>query len=220
MRYKALFTDLYKLTMAQAYHAKGMEQLAAFELAFRQLPRNRNFIVATGFADVLDFLTGLRFTDDDLGYLRRRGEFSDEFLKRLASLRFSGDVYAVPEGTAVSPNEPLLQVFAPIIEAQLVETFVLNQIHFQSIAATKAARVVAAAQGRAVKTPPRFAPHPHFRTLRQTPTTLICESVPSTGWARRIRLRRLCIVPRLCLVWSCREPEVRQRGARFAQTGS
>ena len=150
MSYTALFTDLYELTMAQAYHAEGMDQLAVFELAFRQLPRNRNFIVAAGFADVLDFLTGLRFTDDDLGYLRGRGEFTDEFLRRLACLRFSGDVYAVPEGTVVFPNEPLLQVIAPIIEAQLIETFVLNQIHFQSIAATKAARVVAAAEGRAV----------------------------------------------------------------------
>jgi nicotinate phosphoribosyltransferase len=135
--------------MAQAYHAEGMDQLAVFELAFRKLPGTRNFIVAAGFADILDFLTSFRFTDDDLDYLRGR-EFGDEFLKRLASLRFSGDAYAVPEGTIVFPNEPLLQVIAPIIEAQLIETFVLNQIHFQSIAATKAARVVTAAQGRAV----------------------------------------------------------------------
>lgn len=150
MCYRALFTDLYELTMAQAYHAEGMNQLAVFELAFRQLPRTRNFVVAAGFADILDFLTALRFTNDDLDYLRARREFNDEFLKWLATLRFSGDVYAVPEGTVVFPNEPLLQVIAPIIEAQLIETFVLNQIHFQSIAATKAARVVAAAQGRAV----------------------------------------------------------------------
>ena len=146
----ALFTDLYELTMAQAYHTEGMDQLAVFELAFRQLPSNRGFIVAAGFADVLDFLTSLRFTDDDLNYLRGRREFRDEFLRYLGSLRFSGDVYAVPEGTLVFPHEPLLQVSAPIVEAQLIETFVLNQIHFQSIAATKAARVVAAAQGRAV----------------------------------------------------------------------
>jgi nicotinate phosphoribosyltransferase len=136
--------------MAQAYHAEGMDQLAVFELAFRQLPRTRNFVVAAGFADILDFLTSFRFTDEELDYLRERREFISEFLKRLACLRFSGDVYAVPEGTAVFPNEPMLQVIAPIIEAQLIETFVLNQIHFQSIAATKAARVVAAAQGRAV----------------------------------------------------------------------
>jgi nicotinate phosphoribosyltransferase len=150
MGQSALFTDLYELTMAQAYQAEGMDQLAVFELAFRQLPRNRNFIVAAGFADILDFLAGFRFTEEDLEYLRTREEFTDEFLRRLASLRFSGDVYAVPEGTVVFPHEPLLQVIAPIIEAQLIETFVLNQIHFQSIAATKAVRVVMAPQGRAV----------------------------------------------------------------------
>jgi len=136
--------------MAQAYHAERMNQIAVFELAFRQLPRTRNFIVAAGFADIIDFLTSFRFTGDDLDYLRGRREFSDDFLHRMASLRFTGDVYAVPEGTVVFPNEPLLQVIAPIIEAQLIETYVLNQIHLQSIAATKAARVVAAADGRAV----------------------------------------------------------------------
>ena len=146
----ALFTDLYELTMAQAYHAEGMGQLAVFELAFRKLPQNRNFIVASGFGDILEFLTTFRFHDDELDYLRGRGEFTDDFLDYLASLRFTGDVYTVPEGTLVFPNEPLLQVTAPIIQAQLIETFVLNQIHFQSIAATKAARVVAAARGRAV----------------------------------------------------------------------
>ncbi len=146
----ALFTDLYELTMAQAYQAEGMDQLAVFELAFRQLPPTRNFVVAAGFADILDFLTSFRFTDEELDYLHGRREFTGEFLKQLASLRFTGDVYAVPEGTVVFPNEPLLQVIAPIIEAQLIETFVLNQIHFQSIAATKAARVVSAAKGRAV----------------------------------------------------------------------
>jgi nicotinate phosphoribosyltransferase len=150
MSYRALFADLYELTMAQAYHAEGMDQLAVFELAYRRLPHNRTFIVAAGFADVLDFLTQLRFTEEEIKYLKGRGEFSDEFLKLLASTRFSGDAYAVPEGTLVFPNEPLLQVVAPIIEAQLVETYVLNQIHFQSIAATKAVRVVTAAQGRAV----------------------------------------------------------------------
>ena len=146
----ALFTDLYELTMAQAYYAEQMDQLAVFELAFRDMPRNRNYIVAAGFADVLEFLIDLRFTDDELDYLRSYKEFSQAFLERLATLRFSGDVYAVPEGTIVFPNEPLLQVIAPIMEAQLIETFVLNQVHFQSLAASKAARVVSSAQGRSV----------------------------------------------------------------------
>jgi nicotinate phosphoribosyltransferase len=146
----ALFTDLYELTMAQAYQVEGMNQLAVFELAFRELPRNRNYIVAAGFADVLGFLTNFRFNDDDLDYLRSHSEFSQAFLERLAALRFSGDVYAVPEGTVVFPNEPLVQVIAPIMEAQLIETLVLNQVHFQSLAATKAARIIGAARERSV----------------------------------------------------------------------
>ena len=147
---QTLFTDLYELTMAQAYQAEGMDQIAVFELAFREMPENRNYIVAAGFQDVLDFLTGFHFSTEELGFLRGIGSFSEAFLKGLERLRFTGNVYAVPEGTLAFPNEPLLQVIAPITEAQLIETFVLNQIHFQSIAATKAARVVAAARGRAV----------------------------------------------------------------------
>ena len=147
---EALFTDLYELTMAQAYQAEGMDQLAVFELAFREMPRNRNYVVAAGFQDVLDFLTGFHFSAGEIDYLRVNGEFSEVFLNALERLRFTGDVNAVPEGTLVFPNEPLLQVIAPIAEAQLIETFVLNQIHFQSIAATKAARVVAAAHGRMI----------------------------------------------------------------------
>ena len=147
---EALFTDLYELTMAQAYQAEGMDQLAVFELAFREMPRNRNYVVAAGFQDVLDFLTGFHFSAGEIDYLRVNGEFSEVFLKALERIRFTGDVNAVPEGTLVFPNEPLLQVIAPIAEAQPIETFVLNQIHFQSIAATKAARVVAAAHGRMI----------------------------------------------------------------------
>ena len=146
----ALFADLYELTMAQAYQAERMDQLAVFELAFREMPRNRNYIVAAGFEDVADFLTTFHFTAGELDYLRGRGEFSEEFLKSLGCLRFTGDVYAVPEGTVVFPNEPMVQVIAPILEAQLVETFIVNQVHFQSLAVSKAARIVTAAQGRTV----------------------------------------------------------------------
>jgi nicotinate phosphoribosyltransferase len=119
---RALFTDLYELTMAQAYQTEGMDQLGVFELAFREMPRNRNYIVAAGFQDVLDFLTAFHFSAEELDYLRGNGEFSEAFLKGLERLRFTGDVYAVPEGTLVFPNEPLLQVIAPIAEAQLIET--------------------------------------------------------------------------------------------------
>jgi nicotinate phosphoribosyltransferase len=145
-----LFTDLYELTMAQAYHAEHMHQTAVFELAFRELPASRNYILVNGLADVQEFLTNFRMDPGDLDYLRERGEFSAEFLRHLERLRFTGDVYALSEGTAVFPNEPLVQVVAPILEAQWMETYVLNQVHFQSLAASKAARVVAAAGGRMV----------------------------------------------------------------------
>jgi len=146
----ALFTDLYRLTMAQAYEAEHMDQRAVFELTFRKMPENRNYIVAAGIADVLEFLANFRFSREELDYLRKRTEFSDVFRRRIEGLRFTGDVYAIPEGTPVFPNGPLVQVIAPILEAQLMETLVLNQVHFQSLAAAKAVRVVEAAKGRSV----------------------------------------------------------------------
>ncbi len=146
----ALFTDLYEITMAQAYLAQGMSSTAVFETFFRKLPAGRSYIMAAGFPDVLDFLEAFGFDEDDLQYLRGSGMFSGEFLQWLSGVKFTGDVWAVPEGTVVFPNEPIVQVIAPIIEAQLVETFVLNQIHLQSVIASKAARVVDAARGRIV----------------------------------------------------------------------
>jgi nicotinate phosphoribosyltransferase len=146
----ALFTDLYELTMAAAYHAEGMEALAVFELFFRGLPNSRNYVVAAGLDDVLDYLERWRFTEEDITYLAAQIPMPTGFADALRRLRFVGDVHAVPEGTVVFGNEPLVQVIAPIIQGQIVETFVLNQVHFQSVAATKAARVVSAAAGRQV----------------------------------------------------------------------
>lgn len=136
--------------MAQAYMAQQMSGTAVFEAIFRKLPRGRSYVMAAGLSDVVDFLESFRFTPDDVSYLRDLGSFSDEFLQRLLQLRFTGDVWAVPEGTVVFPNEPILQVIAPITEAQLAETFVVNQIHLQSVIASKAARVVDAAGGHLV----------------------------------------------------------------------
>jgi nicotinate phosphoribosyltransferase len=144
----ALFTDLYELNMAQAYRAEGMVDKAVFELAYRKLPGRRNYIVAAGLADALHFLSGFSFAKDELDWLRKQRWFTDDFVSSLEHLRFTGDVYAVPEGTPVFPHEPLLQVIAPITEAQLVETALLNTVHFQSLALTKADRIVRAAQGR------------------------------------------------------------------------
>ncbi|HET7306314.1 MAG TPA: nicotinate phosphoribosyltransferase [Gammaproteobacteria bacterium] len=146
----ALFTDLYELTMAQAFHDEGMAGTAVFELFFRELPPERNYILACGFDDALAYLENFAFATDEIDWLAGTRLFSDAFLKKLATLRFEGDVFAVPEGTAVFAHEPVMQVVAPLPEAQLVETWLLNQIHYQSLVATKAARVVVAANGRPV----------------------------------------------------------------------
>ena len=145
-----LFTDLYELTMLQAYLAEGMTGTAVFTLFVRRLPEQRNFLLASGLESVLSFLEEVRFTEDDLAYLRSLGTFSDAFVDGLRDFRFTGDVYAVPEGTPVFANEPILEVAAPIAEGQVVETFVMNQIQVQTLLASKGARVVAAARGRKV----------------------------------------------------------------------
>lgn len=146
----ALFTDLYELTMVQAYFEEGMHGEAVFSLFVRRLPPRRNFLLACGVDDVLDFLDSIRFTEEDLAYLDSLKLFSDRFLHWLQDFRFTGEVDAVPEGTPVFANEPILEIVAPLPEAQLVETFVMNQIHVQTVLASKAFRVVAAAGGRPV----------------------------------------------------------------------
>ena len=145
----ALFTDLYQLTMLQAYFVEGMNDEAVFDLFVRRL-RRRNYLVACGLETCLRYLETLRFTSADLAYLDTLGLFRAEFLAYLADFRFTGDVYAAREGTPVFANEPILEVVAPIGQAQLVETFLLNQITFQTNLATKAHRVMRAARGRAV----------------------------------------------------------------------
>jgi nicotinate phosphoribosyltransferase len=146
----ALVTDLYELTMLQAYFEEQMEATAVFSLFVRRLPRRRNFLLACGLDDVLTFLETLRFDEAALSYLDSLGLFSDPFLRRLEQFRFTGDVHAVPEGTPVFAQEPILEVSAPIAEAQFIEAFVMNQIHLQTLLASKAARVVRAAQGRQI----------------------------------------------------------------------
>ena len=146
----ALFTDFYELTMLQAYWRQGMTARATFSLYYRTLPETRNFLVAAGLADVLAALEGLAFGPDDVAFLRSTGRFEDGFLAFLSDLRFTGDVWAMPEGTPVFPNEPILEVEAPMPEAQLVETLVINQINVAMLIASKAARILAAAAGRPV----------------------------------------------------------------------
>jgi nicotinate phosphoribosyltransferase len=144
----ALFTDLYELTMAASYFHHRMFAPATFSLFVRKLPPDRGFLVAVGLEEVVHFLERFAFSADDLAFLRQTGRFPADFLDYLAQLRFTGDVYALPEGRLFFANEPLLEITAPIIEAQVIETFVLNAMHFQTLIASKAARCFQAAQGR------------------------------------------------------------------------
>ena len=145
-----LLTDLYALTMLQAYFDEGMSGEAVFSLFVRRLPARRNFLLACGLDDVLAYLESLRFDQPALAYLDSLGRFSSRFLQYLERFRFSGHVRAVPEGTPVFANEPILEVSAPIAEAQFIETRVMNEVHLQTLLASKAVRIVAAAHGREV----------------------------------------------------------------------
>ena len=143
-----LFTDLYELTMAQVYFRQEMFAPATFSLFIRRYPPNRAYFVSAGLEDVLDYLAAFRFGEAPLDYLRSGGRFTEDFLNYLASLRFTGCLRGIPEGRLAFANEPLLEITAPLIEAQLIETFVINQMNLQVTLATKAARCVWAAQGR------------------------------------------------------------------------
>jgi nicotinate phosphoribosyltransferase len=147
----ALFTDLYELTMMAGYLAEGKhEQRATFDLFFRTTPRGVDLVVAAGLDPALDYLEGLAFTDDDLAFLEAMERFDDDFLHYLSGFRFTGDVWAVPEGLPVFGEEPLLRVTAPLAEAQLVETALINRISYSSLVASNAAQVLAAARGKPV----------------------------------------------------------------------
>lgn len=146
----ALLVDLYELTMADSYFRHGMNGRATFALFVRSLPPGRAFLVSAGLDSALGYLESLRFDDEVIRYLTRLRLFSEEFLAYLRGFRFTGDVRAIPEGEVFFPPEPLLEVSGPRIEAQIVETFLLNALNFQVMVASKAARVVLAARGRGV----------------------------------------------------------------------
>lgn len=146
-----LLTDLYELTMMQGYFEKneGQEQVV-FDVFFRNNPCSSGYSICAGLEQVIDYIQNLHFTDDDVEYLRGLGIFTEPFLAYLKSYRFSGSIYAIPEGSVIFPREPLVKVIAPIMDAQLVETAILNIINHQSLIATKSARIVFAADGRGV----------------------------------------------------------------------
>ena len=151
MRNLTLLTDFYELTMMQAYHhhqcTTGRTQLAVFDMFYRENPNGNGYAVAAGLAQVIEYIQNLSFSAQDIEYLRSTGTFNDNFLAYLQDFKFSGSINAVVEGTVVFPGEPILQVIAPLIDAQLIETAILNIINHQSLIATKAARVCWAAQG-------------------------------------------------------------------------
>lgn len=145
-----LLTDLYELTMMQGYFKNGQKKLAVFDMFFRNNPSGSAYSITCGLEQVIEYIKNLKFTKDDIEYLKSLKMFDDDFLKYLINYKFTGDIYAIPEGTVVFPKEPLIKVVAPIMEAQLVETAILNIINHQSLIATKASRVVYAAQGDGV----------------------------------------------------------------------
>jgi len=142
----SLLTDLYELTMCASYFDNHLMETATFDLFIRKMPPNRSYFVYAGLEQSLFFLENIRFYDDQIDYLRGLG-FKEDFLYYLIDIKFSGDVWAMPEGTIAFPNEPLMRVTAPITEAQLVETFLLNTVNLQTMLASKASRVVHAARG-------------------------------------------------------------------------
>jgi len=147
----SMLCDFYELTMGNGYFKNGFkDKITYFDLFFRSVPDNGGFAIAAGLEQVVHYINNLHFDDDDIDFLRSQGIFDEAFLDYLRNFRFTGDIFAVPEGTPVFPREPLLTVRAPAIQAQLLETFLLLTINHQSLIATKASRIVRAAQGRAV----------------------------------------------------------------------
>ena len=146
-----MLCDYYELTMGNGYIQSGMaDRIAYFDIFFRSVPDNGGFAIAAGLEQVIDYIQNLHFDQDDIAYLRGRNMFSEEFLTALQNFRFTGDIWAVPEGTPIFPREPIMTVRAPALQAQLVETFLLLTLNHQSLIATKANRIVRAAQGRTV----------------------------------------------------------------------
>ena len=146
-----MLCDFYELTMANGYFANGMkDNVVYFDVFYRDNPDNGGYAIAAGLEQVIDYIKDLHFDGNDIEYLRTKGCFSEEFLEYLSEFSFTGDIWAIPEGTVVFPGEPLMIVRAPVIEAQFIETYVLMMINHQSLIATKAARITRASKGRAI----------------------------------------------------------------------
>lgn len=145
-----LLTDFYEFTMSNGYFEKNKNDIAYFDVFFRKNPDKGGYAIVAGLEQVIEYIENLKFDNDDIEYLRKQNIFSDEYLEYLRNFKFTGDIWAIPEGTVVFPNEPLITVKAPLIEAQLVETALLTIINHQSLIATKTSRIVRAAGDRPV----------------------------------------------------------------------
>ena len=147
----SMLCDFYEFTMSNGYFMSGLhKRITYFDVFFRLVPDKGGFVIAAGLEQAVEYIRQLRFDGEDIAFLRSKKLFDGNFLEYLKSFRFTGDIYAVPEGTPVFPNEPIMTVRAPAIEAQLIETFILLALNHQSLIATKANRIVRAAQGRFV----------------------------------------------------------------------
>lgn len=142
-----LVTDFYEFTMSNGYFSNNMtDQIAYFDVFFREIPDNGGYVIFAGLEQIIDYVKNLNFNNEDIEYLKSKNIFSDNFLEYLRTFKFTGDIWSVPEGTVVFPNEPLITVKAPLIEAQLLETTLLVLINHQSLIATKSSRIVNAAK--------------------------------------------------------------------------
>ncbi|HHV29454.1 nicotinate phosphoribosyltransferase [Acetivibrio mesophilus] len=147
----SMLTDFYEITMSNGYFENGLkDKIAYFDMFFRKVPENGGFAIMAGLAQVIEYINNLKFEDDDIEFLRSKGIFSEDFLKYLKEFEFSCDIWAIPEGTPIFPNEPIITVRGPVIQAQFIETMILLTVNHQSLIATKANRIVRASQGRPV----------------------------------------------------------------------
>ena len=146
-----MLCDYYELTMGNGYFANGMkDKIVYFDVFYRNNPDNGGYAIVAGLEQIIEYINDLHFDEEDIAYLRSKNCFSEEFLAYLSNFSFSGDIWAIPEGTVVFPGEPLMTVRAPIVEAQFIETYILMMINHQSLIATKASRITRAAKGRTV----------------------------------------------------------------------
>ena len=146
-----MLCDYYELTMANGYYRAGMsDSITYFDMFFRDIPDGGGFAIAAGLEQLIEYINNLEFTDEDIEYLRSKNVFDEAFLEKLKTFRFTGDIYAIPEGTPIFPGEPIITVRAPAAEAQFIETYLLLTVNHQSLIATKANRIVRAAKGRAI----------------------------------------------------------------------